>query len=150
MRVCLVHHADAVGPQDDPQRPLSDLGRRQAAWLADVIRDRGFRPTAIWHSGKLRSRQTAEAFLHARNPFAEFRMVRGLRPDDPPDWLRDALTAETREVLAVGHMPNLPALARMLSQAAQEFPLHGVVGFERVEGGGWREFLRAAPALSPG
>ena len=89
MRVYLVHHADAVGPDVDPQRPLSALGRTQAAALADRVRGAGFAPASIWHSGKLRARQTAEYFLQTCNPFAEFRMVRGLRPDDPPDWMRD-------------------------------------------------------------
>ena len=80
-----VHHADAVGPDVDPQRPLSPtLGRTQAAALAERVKAAGFKPASIWHSGKLRARQTAESFLQACNPFAEFRMVRGLRPDDPP------------------------------------------------------------------
>ena len=37
MRVCVVHHADAVGPHVDPQRPLSALGRQQAdgSWAGE-------------------------------------------------------------------------------------------------------------------
>src|ERR1700752_2391054 len=105
MRVCLVHHADAVGPQVDPQRPLCELGHRQAAWRAAHVRDLGFAPAAIWHSGKLRSKQTAETLLRVCSPFAEFKLVRGLRPDDPPEWLRDELAAESRDGLLVGPMP---------------------------------------------
>src|SRR5262245_41480035 len=30
LKLYLVHHADAVGPHVDPQRPLSSLGRQQA------------------------------------------------------------------------------------------------------------------------
>jgi phosphohistidine phosphatase len=144
MRVCLVHHADAVGPSVEPQRPLSDEGQRQAAWLAEHVRGLGFAPAAIWHSGKLRSRQTAEAFLRV-SPFADFRMVRGLRPDDPPVWIRDELAVETRDILLVGHMPNLPGLAQALAEASRDFPLHGVIGFERDDHGRWREFMRAQP-----
>ena len=77
-------------------------------------------------------------------PFAEFRMVRGLRPDDPPGWIRDELAAETRDVLLVGHMPHIAALARALGNDAAEFPLHGLIGFEKHEGR-WREFARAQP-----
>jgi phosphohistidine phosphatase len=145
MRVCLVHHADAVGPHVDPQRPLSELGHRQAEQVAARIHEAGFAPAAIWHSGKLRSRQTAEAMLRACNPFAEFKMIRGLQPDDPPGWLRDELSVETRDVLLVGHMPHIARLAQCLADV-DEFPLNGMIGFERSEDGGWREFMRAPSA----
>jgi len=135
MRVYLVHHADAVGPDVDPQRPLSSLGRTQAADLADRVKAAGFKPASIWHSGKLRARQTAEFCLQACNPFAEFRMVRGLRPDDSPELMRDELAADTRDLMLVGHMPHLDALARMLAQSPIEFPLHGAIGFERTAEG---------------
>ena len=144
VRVCLVHHADAVGPDVDPQRPLSDRGLSQADQLADRARERGVRPDVIWHSGKLRSRQTAEPFLRACNPFADFRMVRGLRPDDPIEWMRDELAAETREVLVVGHMPNIAGLARALAPASAAFPLHGLVVLEKDESSGWAELFRIA------
>jgi phosphohistidine phosphatase len=144
MRVCLVHHAEAVAPSVDPQRPLSTAGQRQATELAARVHALGFAPAAIWHSGKLRSRQTAEAFLRVY-PFAAFQMVRGLRPDDPPVWLRDELNAETRDVLLVGHMPHLPGLMRELvpgSLASGEFPLHGAIVFDRGDRGIWRELAR--------
>jgi len=135
MRVYLVHHADAVGPDVDPQRPLSSLGRTQAADLADRVKAAGFKPASIWHSGKLRARQTAEFCLQACNPFAEFRMVRGLRPDDSPELMRDELAADTRDLMLVGHMPHLDALARMLAQSPIEFPLHGAIALERTAEG---------------
>jgi phosphohistidine phosphatase SixA len=69
MNVFLVHHADALGPHVDPQRTLSRAGIRQADLLAAQAKARGVVPALIWHSGKLRSRQTAEAFLLACNPF---------------------------------------------------------------------------------
>ena len=144
VRVCLVHHADAVGPDVDPQRPLSERGLSQADQLADRARERGVRPDVIWHSGKLRSRQTAEPFLRACNPFADFRMVRGLRPDDPIEWMRDELAAETREVLVVGHMPNIAGLARSLVPASAAFPLHGLVVLEKDESSAWAELFRIA------
>jgi phosphohistidine phosphatase len=132
MKVHLVHHADALPPLVDPQRPLSSRGLLQAERLAAAARDAGVRPHAIWHSGKLRARQTAEAFLRACNPFASFTMVRGLRPEDPPEWLREMLEAEEVEILAAGHMPHIMDLARMLG-AVESFPPHGMVTLERVE-----------------
>jgi phosphohistidine phosphatase len=139
--IVLVHHADAVEPDLDPQRPLSSTGRAHADRLAADLATRGVKPVAVWHSGKLRARQTAEAFLRACNPMAEFSAIRGLQPNDPPDWIRDRLAGETREVMLVGHLPSLPrilhALLRESPEASREFPLHGAVALE-VSGDEWR------------
>ena len=143
MLLALVHHADAVGSAVDPQRPLSSLGLQQAERLAARTKAEQFSPATIWHSGKLRARQTGEAFLRACNPFAEFRMVRGLHPDDPPEILRDALRAESQDLLVVGHMPHIAAMLQMLAAGAAQFPAHGLVLLERDEGGSWIELWRA-------
>lgn len=146
----LVHHGDAVGPDVDPQRPLSTLGHHQVERLADEIRQRGVRPAAVWHSGKLRARQTAEAFWRACNPLAEFVAVRGLQPADPVDWMRDALLKEVRDVLVVGHVPHLPRLMRVLLAGDEEaqiaFPPHGVVAIEVTEAGNCVERWRLEAA----
>lgn len=155
MRFLLVHHADAVGPDVDPQRPLSSRGHAQARELVErfsVERDRvsgmaAWAPAAIWHSGKLRARQTAEAFL-SLNPFAEFKMVRGLRPDDPPEIMLGALADATRDLVLVSHLPYLPVLRQRLTSVEAVFPLHGLVLVERV-GGGWQERLVLGSNLSP-
>ena len=141
MRLVLVHHADAVSPAVDPQRPLSSVGLAQADRLAAAAKTAGVSPAAIWHSGKLRARQTAEAFLRACNLFAEFRMVRGLRPDDPPEIIRDALRGEDRELLLAGHMPHMAELLHMLSPESAQFPLHGAVMLETTDVG-WKEIWR--------
>jgi len=149
MRVLLVHHADAVGPDVDPQRPLSSLGRRQASEMAEAAVRIAFVPVAIWHSGKLRSRQTAETFLRACAPFAQFKMIRGLQPEDPPEWLAAELAAEDRDVLLVGHMPHIARLTALLSGGAATIPLHGTIGFEKGEDGSWTIFSEPkAPARS--
>jgi len=147
VRLLVVHHADAVSPAVDPQRPLSAEGRDQAARMADHARREGFVPAAIWHSGKLRARETAQPFL-ALNPFAPFKMVRGLLPDDPPDIIRDTLEAEDRDLIVVGHMPSVPAIVEALAGRVAPVALHGIVCLERVaglDGRSWHERWRAAP-----
>ena len=127
----LVHHADAVPPDVDSQRPLSAAGRMHADQLAQRARERGVAPAAIWHSGKLRARQTAEAFWRACSPLAEFAAIRGLQPTDPPEWIRAALTDESRDVMLVGHMPSLPRILAVLTgNPREQFPLHGLIALE--------------------
>lgn len=143
MRLYLVHHAEAVGPAVDPQRPLSAAGRVHADALALRAASRGCAPRAIWHSGKLRARQTAEAFLRHCGPSAEFRMVRGLLPGDPPQHAQALVSAEARDVMLVGHMPSLGEVLRLLSPDSAGFPLHGSVALEsRDEGATWQEVWR--------
>ena len=142
----LVHHGDAVGPDVDPMRPLSSTGRAATERLASAAAARGLKPDAIWHSGKLRARQTAEIFWKVCNPFALLTAERVLLPDDPPQWMRDRLSGETRRILMVGHMPYLPRLLAMLtaqqsSTHAVPFPLHGCVALD-PDDGQWKELWR--------
>ena len=139
--IYLVHHADAVGPDANPQRPLSQAGRMHADQLASHASARRIKPIVIWHSGKLRARQTAEAFLRACNPLAEFSAIRGLQPDDPPEWIRDLVTGDGRELMLVGHMPSLPRILSLLTGITQEFPLHGLIALES-ENDRWVERYR--------
>jgi phosphohistidine phosphatase len=143
--IYLVHHAEAVGPEVEPQRPLSAAGRIHAEALAAAAVARGVKPEVIWHSGKLRARQTAEPFLRLCNPLAEFAAIRGLQPTDSPSSIKDLVTGETREILIVGHMPNLPRVLTLLVTGAESpplsFPLHGAIALEAT-GERWAERWR--------
>jgi phosphohistidine phosphatase len=143
MHLILVHHGDAVGPDVDPQRPLSAKGRLAVEGLASSAAARGVKPTIIWHSGKLRAKQTAEAFWRACNPFAEFSATRDLQPEDSPDWMRDRLRAEPRDVLIAGHYPHLPGLLARLVPGSHAFPKNGVVALvSEDDGETWTEEWR--------
>ena len=145
----LVHHGDAVGPDVDPMRPLSDRGRVEVDALAQKASDRGAKPDLIWHSGKLRARQTAEAYLKRCNPLAVFSAARGLQPNDPTNWIVDAVGTETKHILLAGHFPHLPRLLGRLTTGNAEahpvdFPLNGIVALEDVNGK-WVERWRLEP-----
>lgn len=143
MNLFLVHHGDAVGPDVDTRRPLSARGQAEVARVAAEAAARGARPAVVWHSGKLRARQTAEACWRACNPFAEFSATRDLQPEDPPDWMRDRLRGESRDILIAGHYPHLPALLATLLGGSRTFPQHGVVALvTEDEGATWTEEWR--------
>lgn len=142
----LVHHGETVDPVVDSQRPLSARGRRVAEALAAACAARGVRPAAVWHSGKLRARQTAEAFWHACNPLAEFAAIRGLQPADPPGATRDLLAGDQRHLVIVGHMPHIEGLFQLLAARDDAFPDHGVVALEAESATRWVERWRLAAA----
>jgi len=142
----LVHHGDAVGPEVDARRPLSANGVAGVERLAAQAAGRGVTPRVVWHSGKLRAKQTAEAMWRACNALAEFCATRDLQPDDPPQWFRDRLRGETRDIIVAGHFPHLPRLLALLvtgGDAGVEFPVHGMVALvSEDEGDTWRETWR--------
>ena len=157
MLLYLAHHGHAENPVVDPQRPLSRRGRGQVETLARGAAARGVRPDVVWHSGKLRARQTAEAYWRVCNPLAEFSATRWMQPDDPLRVI-DVLEVETRTVLLVGHMPHLDRLLRRLTRSGHDgyaahsgtdtpqataFPLNGLVALERTETG-WVERWRVS------
>ncbi len=125
MEIYLLRHAHAGNPDqwagDDAERPLSAKGRKQAERLGRFLADRGFRPSAIVTSPKVRARQTADlvaAPLKARVE-TDQRLA---------GFLDVALLAEVVEdaggdrVMLVGHDPDFSELAAALS-GAQHLPL---------------------------
>ena len=143
MTLLLIHHAEAVSPAVDPQRPLTERGYQHATRMAELTRDHGAKPAAIWHSGKLRSRETGHAFLSVCAPFAKFQMVRGLGPDDPPGIIQAAIQRESADLALVGHWPSLPALLQLLSPSSPPMPQHGVVALTTSDDGvTWSEIWR--------
>jgi len=130
-------------------QPLSGLGRAWADEAALEAARLGANPSRIWHSGKLRARQTAEAFWRACNPLASMSAQRGLLSGDPPQWIADRLLVEEGELLLAGHMPQLALLLRLLvagdpAARAPEFPAHSVVAVERRDGA-YGELWRIVP-----
>jgi len=144
VRVYLVHHGDAVGPDVDLRRPLSPGGRAHSERVAAEAAARGAKPKVVWHSGKLRAKETAEIFWRACNALADFAATRDLQPDDPPSWMRDRLRHEPRDVMLTGHFPHLPRLLALLLDRPEgtmaDFPLHGIVALRtQDEGERWSE-----------
>jgi phosphohistidine phosphatase len=146
MNLYLAHHGVAVGPEVDARRPLSAAGQADVERLASLAAARGAKPVAVWHSGKLRAKQTAEAYWRACNALAEFSATRDLQPDDPAQWIRDRLRGETRDILIAGHFTHLPRLLALLvlgGEAGVEFPINGFVALNSEDGGEtWRELWR--------
>jgi phosphohistidine phosphatase len=147
VRVYLVHHGDAVGPDVDLRRPLSPGGRAHSERVAAEAAARGAKPKVVWHSGKLRAKETAEIFWRACNALAAFAATRDLQPDDPPSWMRGRLRHEPRDVMLTGHFPHLPRLLALLLDRPEgtmaDFPLHGIVALRTEdEGERWSEEWR--------
>ena len=111
MHVYLVQHAEAHSEDADPARHLTEQGSRNARTLGRFLSDHGFRPSSIWHSGKTRSQETAQAIAEAFEEEIELVERQGMAPNDHPKKVLDELE---KGVMIVGHMPFLSRLAASL------------------------------------
>ena len=155
MTLYLIQHGKATSKEEDPDRPLTEDGRREVGRVATHLgRTGGPPPPRIVHSGKTRARQTAEILGEEAGDETVVEEADGLAPmDDPADWA--GRLDEGESVALVGHLPHLSRLAGLLLAGDPEaepvrFRNGGVVALERVEEGeGWVLAWALVPELVP-
>ncbi|MCW3975868.1 MAG: histidine phosphatase family protein, partial [Candidatus Bathyarchaeota archaeon] len=67
MKLYLVQHAGAKKEEEDPVRPLSEKGWRDIDKILNFLKGKGIGVSKIFHSEKLRAKQTAEKLGEAIN-----------------------------------------------------------------------------------
>jgi phosphohistidine phosphatase len=67
MELYLMQHGEARAKEEDPDRPLTDAGQATVERVAQRAAGLGLRVDAIYHSGILRARQTAEIVNRPRS-----------------------------------------------------------------------------------
>ena len=124
MDLYLMQHGEAVAAEVDPERPLDEAGRGNAAAVAARAARCGVRIEAIRHSDKLRAVQTAQ-ILGRTLACADVAPATGLHPKDPVEVAVLGLIHDaTWESLAiVGHLPFLDRLASLLVAGDQDVPV---------------------------
>jgi phosphohistidine phosphatase len=119
MLLTLVRHGDAEAPNNslgDAGRCLSPHGREQARVTGQALAQQGVRLTHVWSSPLVRAVQTAELMLGALEFDGSVETRDDLYPDSSPRSLLQSLRELDPEsdVLLVGHMPYMSALASEL------------------------------------
>ena len=82
MQLYLVRHGDAMTKSENPERPLTKLGKEQAAKVAAYLAKHDVCPVQIRHSEKARARETAKIIGAALKPEGGTVQVSGLKPND--------------------------------------------------------------------
>jgi phosphohistidine phosphatase len=117
----LVRHGDALSAAENPQRPLSFDGRRHVQQTAGMALERSIQVSAIYHSGILRAKETAE-ILAERMSVATVAELSGLLPEDDPAIVKAELEAANDSIVLVGHLPFMSRLAGLLINGDPERP----------------------------
>jgi phosphohistidine phosphatase len=114
MRLYLVQHGEAISEEVDPQRPLTEKGSAEVSKMARFAQAAALKVALIWHSGKLRARQTADFLATTLQPEEGMRERGALAPNDPIEPVLEELEARQADLMIVGHLPFLAKLASML------------------------------------
>jgi phosphohistidine phosphatase len=139
MHLYLMQHGLALSNEADPERPLSDQGRAETLRVARAGARGGIRVDEIWHSTKLRAKQTAEILAQHLQPSGGLVELDGLAPMDDPEPMAARLAREDITILVTGHLPFLERLADLLlpggGRGAVRFTNSALVGLERTPSG---------------
>ena len=151
MHCYLIQHGDAVEKDVDPERPLSEAGAADTGAIAKFLSGLEIGVHEIWHSGKLRAKQTAQILAPALGADAELIEHEGLAPNDSAQDTAKELRRAKYDVAVAGHLPHLTRLAGLLLTDDEErdpvaFQKGGIVCLCREEGV-WRVCWMLVPAL---
>lgn len=140
MEVYLVQHGEAKPESEDSKRPLTDKGRAEVEYVASYIVGLGLQVNRIFHSSRLRAKQTAEIFAQHLVPAPIVLEHKGLGPSDDPHHIKRLIEQEQKSLMLVGHLPQLSRLASLLilgdpEQEVVRFSMGGVVCLGRSDNG---------------
>ena len=153
MHLYLVQHGLAKSKEEDPERPLSGEGMTDAGKMAAFLAKRGVRIDRIYHSGKLRAKQTADIFGEKLGITGMVADTDGLAPSDDPQIWEKRLVGKSENIMLVGHLPHLSRLASLLlaggtERNTVEFKNAGVICAKRDESGRWSLQWMVIPELA--
>jgi len=155
MFVYLVQHAEAKSEQEDPSRSLSEKGIHDIKKVASHVSACGLKIYKIFHSPKVRARQTAEILSGHLKTSKGISEVDGLAPLDEPDIWAKRLIDLPDDVMLVGHLPHLARLASLLlcgekDKQVVSFKMAGIVCLKRTDTEQYALQWMATPEIIPG
>ena len=152
MKLYLVQHAKAASEEMDPQRSLTEEGRRDVQKVAAFIKPLKLWVDCLWHSGKRRAAETVELLAEVIE-IKEAKIARdGLAPNDDVTTLRDELASVQQDIMIVGHLPFLSKLVSLLLAGSElantvAFRNGGIVCLNRSETNQWQIDWIVTPEL---
>ena len=139
MKLYLIQHGKAKTKDEEPQRGLNKDGIAETIKTASLLYKTDPPPLEIFHSDKLRARQTAELFAEKLINKIGIREHPQLAPNDSVEPLLKEIRNSSRDLLIVGHLPYLSFLiSRLLSGKDDACPVQfrnsAVIHLERRDG----------------
>ncbi len=143
MKLYLVQHAKAASKDVDPERSLTQEGRRDIQKVAAFIKPLNLSVDNLWHSTKTRAVQTAEILAEVITINQEKIEREGLAPNDDVTAIKDELIAAQQDTMIVSHMPFVSKFASLLLTGREfadtvVFRQGGIVALSSSEENQWQ------------
>ncbi|MGD8226602.1 MAG: phosphohistidine phosphatase SixA [Desulfobacteraceae bacterium] len=152
MRVYLMQHGTPVSKEENPERPLSAEGKKDAEKMGDFLKKCGISVEEVFHSGKTRARETAEIMISKVAPLLRAEVKGGLSPLDDVKGIADHIQSTQKNLMIAGHLPHLAKLTSLLVTGDESAPIvrfqqGGVVCLEKDDGGKWAVAWMLVPEI---
>jgi len=143
MDLLLVRHGQAAEAATDDARKLTSLGVRQAETVGGLLNTLQWSGSEVWHSTKVRARETAENMAKSSGLSLNLQERSGLRPEDDVIECATAFEGITTNLIVVGHNPFMDGLGGYLStgdrfHVEHFFSTGSALHLKRVHAGEWK------------
>lgn len=115
MKFYLARHAKAASKGNDAPPEITPDGIIETRSIAKrILNDYKVKLKKIYHSPKLRAKQTADIFGEYLMPQNGITETRGLLPNDDTSYWEERLLQEDDSLMLVGHLPYVSILTSRL------------------------------------
>ena len=146
-----MRHDEALSPQQDPERGLTDSGKLKIKRIANHLKEMDVTFKYIFHSKKKRARETAEIMAHAISPEVKVELHENITPNDAPNLITHEINSWKEDTLITSHLPFVPNLMTQLTGqdaylSSISFETGTVVCLEKINHQGWNIVWATSPS----
>ena len=116
MKLYLMRHGEALSPQKDPEKGLTDRGKYNVELVAKHLDIQGVSFSQIFHSNKKRARETAEIMGKIIAPNVKLTLHEKITPNDDPHLIFSEINTWEEDTLIASHLPFVPNLMTLLTE----------------------------------
>lgn len=135
--ILLIRHGEALSESVDPSRPLSERGLKETEKVAKALKNLNVNFSAIYHSSKLRAKQTAQIvgkYLGVEKLIEDDSLL----PNAEPELAVNLIEKSEGNIILCGHLPNLARVFSLLylgrdDEKAIDIKTSGAVGLIKKE-----------------
>ena len=145
-----MRHGEALSPQKDPERGLTDKGKLNVELVAQHLQSQGVLFSQILHSKKKRARETAEIMGKIIAPHVLLTQHDKITPNDDPNNIFSEINTWEEDTLITSHLPFIPDLMTLLTEkdaymTAITFETATIICLEKENSYKWKFLWSTAP-----
>ncbi len=151
MKLYLMRHGEALSPNKDPERGLTDKAKFSIKKLAQQLHNNGVTFNQVFHSSKKRAFETAEIMSQIISPGIKPVLHKYITPNDDPNVISNEISRWNEDTLITSHLPFVPNLMSLLTGedaflSAISFETGTVVCLEKDDNANWRLNWTTSPS----